>query len=67
MSSQRAGRMAWNRVVQAGKDPAASLNGDGARRQLTAFANFMTSELAHNGSFHRLHELQLPVMIVLGK
>lgn len=66
--SQAAGAAAWHRITNARRHRAEYVPPDGAYRQAIAFAKFMDPKLGHEeGSFHRLHQLQLPVLIANGK
>lgn len=65
--SQMAGWESWARVVSSRPNRIVDVGKTATREQLTAFANFMKPEYAHEGSFDRLHELRIPVLLVKGK
>ncbi|KAF5611334.1 2-hydroxy-6-oxononadienedioate 2-hydroxy-6 oxononatrienedioate hydrolase, partial [Fusarium sp. NRRL 25303] len=59
-----AAEAAWQRTLNQGGGVEAFVDIEGGRRQFTAFARFMSPEHARDGSFNRLHELKMPVLIL---
>ncbi|KAK3937432.1 putative aminoacrylate hydrolase-like protein [Diplogelasinospora grovesii] len=66
--SQAAGEESWRRIMAARPSSTRTpqLDGKSAKRQGAAFANFMDPGQARDGSFERLKELQIPVLIANG-
>ncbi|CVL00469.1 uncharacterized protein FMAN_09903 [Fusarium mangiferae] len=64
---RQAAEAAWQRTFNQGGGAGAFVDIEGGRRQFTAFARFMNPDHAGDGSFNRLHELQMPVLIMRDK
>lgn len=65
--SQAAGAAAWDRISKARADRADYVPPDGSRRQAIAFAKFMHPKQPSLGSFNRLDELRMPVLVANGQ
>lgn len=64
----KAGGEAWDRIVSARKDRSEFLGFEGTWRQFAALGNFLLDpSQAKDGSFNRLHEIHIPVLIAGGK
>lgn len=64
--SQAAGAAAWNRIARARSDHVL-ISPEAAHRQAVAFVKFMNPKSPKEGTYHRLQELTLPVLIANGK
>ncbi|KAF4951017.1 hypothetical protein FSARC_13019, partial [Fusarium sarcochroum] len=64
--SQAAGQAAWERMCAARKHRIDHTGPDSTLRQVIAFSNFMNRKFISEGSFDRLHELKMPVLIIRG-
>ena len=65
--SQRAGRKSWDRITHSRPSRTPHVNHVQARRQGISFANFMDATQARDGSYNRLHELRIPVLVANGR
>ncbi|KPM41839.1 hypothetical protein AK830_g4693 [Neonectria ditissima] len=61
--SQALGELAWERITQARPNGAAFLDVDGANKQAAAFGRFMNPDETKDGSYNRLGELRMPVLV----
>lgn len=66
-TSQAAGVAGWERVINARQHRCWNVGVQATRCQITCFAKFMDPRLEGEGSFHRLGELELPVLMTKGK
>lgn len=66
-TSQAAGVAGWERVINARQHRCWNVGVQTTRCQITCFAKFMDPRLEGEGSFHRLGELELPVLMMKGK
>ncbi|EFY89059.1 hydrolase, alpha/beta hydrolase fold family [Metarhizium acridum CQMa 102] len=64
--SQAAGMAAWDRITRARSDRSDHVDAQNAHRQAVSFAKFMDPKQAADASYHRFHELRLPVLIANG-
>ncbi|KAK5999418.1 hypothetical protein QM012_005543 [Aureobasidium pullulans] len=64
--SQKAAQKAWAKVIVSRPDRIVDVGSNARRGQLFSFAKFMKPELAHEGSYDRLHELKMHVLLVKG-
>ncbi|KAJ6133256.1 hypothetical protein N7471_008471 [Penicillium samsonianum] len=63
----QAGGEAWDRIVSAREDRSELLGFEGTWRQFGAFGNFLLDpSQAKDGSFNRLHEIHIPVLVATG-
>jgi pimeloyl-ACP methyl ester carboxylesterase len=65
--SQAAGRAAWDRQVRARPVRVDYVPAAASHKQAIAFAKFMDPKQADAGTYNRLHELQIPVLIANGE
>lgn len=65
-TSQAAGKAAWDRITNARKGRVDHVGPEGTKRQGTALVNFLDPKKAAEGSYGRLDELQVPVLIATG-
>ncbi|KAK1671609.1 Alpha/Beta hydrolase protein [Colletotrichum godetiae] len=65
-TSQAAGRATFRRMLEARDDWSDLIDTDGTRRQVQAFAKFMSPQYSSEGSYERFHELRVPVLIIRG-
>ncbi|KAJ3495725.1 hypothetical protein NLG97_g3190 [Lecanicillium saksenae] len=65
-TSQAAGKAAWDRITSARKERLDHVGAEGTKRQGAALVNFLDPTKATDGSFNRLDELQMPVLIATG-
>lgn len=63
----KAGDEAWDRIVSARNNRSKFLGPEGTSRQFAAFGNFLDPSQAKDGSFDRLHEIRIPILIANGK
>ena len=64
--SQRAGEESWTRTARSRPNRSTHVPRAKAKRQGIAFAKFMDPKEARHGSFDRLSELKLPILIANG-
>ncbi|KAJ5372535.1 hypothetical protein N7517_004541 [Penicillium concentricum] len=65
-TSSKAGGEVWDRIVAARKNRSKFLGVEGTNRQFGAFGNFLDPGQAKDGSFNRLHEINIPVLVATG-
>ncbi|KAF5019952.1 hypothetical protein F66182_8030 [Fusarium sp. NRRL 66182] len=64
--SRAAGEVAWERITGARDNRSAHVDPANSHRQAIAFAKFMDPRQAKDGSYDRLDELRIPVLIANG-
>ncbi|UKZ78361.1 hypothetical protein TrVFT333_006098 [Trichoderma virens FT-333] len=64
---QAAGHAAWERITAARQNRSDYASLEAAEEQGVAYFNFIDPNSAKDGSYNRLHELQMPVLIATGK
>ncbi|PNP47987.1 hypothetical protein THARTR1_10406 [Trichoderma harzianum] len=64
---QAAGHAAWERITTGRQNRSDWASLESAEEQNVAFFNFNDPNNAKDGSYDRLHELQMPVLIATGK
>ncbi|KAF2730338.1 alpha/beta-hydrolase [Polyplosphaeria fusca] len=64
--SQTAGRDSFERIHNARPDRVDYVTIEACKRQSTAYQNFQTPQKVDEGSYNRLHELRMPVLIANG-
>ncbi|KAK4865350.1 hypothetical protein LT330_009461 [Penicillium expansum] len=63
----KVGAEVWDRIVSARNEMSAFLGFEGTWRQLAAFGNFLLDpRQAKDGSYNRLHEIHIPVLVATG-
>ncbi|KAJ5970723.1 uncharacterized protein N7479_000641 [Penicillium vulpinum] len=62
----KAGGEVWDRIASARKNRSGFLGSEGTNRQFGAFGNFLDPNQAKDGSFNRLHEINIPVLVAGG-
>ncbi|UKZ52553.1 hypothetical protein TrVGV298_006331 [Trichoderma virens] len=63
---QAAGHAAWERITAARQNRSDYASLEAAEEQGVAYFNFIDPNSAKDGSYNRLHELQMPVLIATG-
>lgn len=64
--SREAGTAAWRRIMAARTDRAEYVGAEGATAQAIGYAKFMDPAQASEGSYERLHEIRIPVLVANG-
>jgi pimeloyl-ACP methyl ester carboxylesterase len=64
--SQAAGAASWERITTSRAHRVDYVGPESSHRQAVAFAKFMDPKQAENGSYNRLKELKMPVLIANG-
>ncbi|KAK9234303.1 Alpha/Beta hydrolase protein [Lipomyces kononenkoae] len=63
---QELGEKWWNRMTAARPDRSPYVGPGGTKAQLDAVVRWFTPEFASEGSYHRLHEITIPVLVANG-